>query len=102
MTNPQESICPHENFLAHTKVGRLSAEEGGEITHFIADIKIQCADCLEYFDFIGLPIGLSAYRPSTSFDGKELHAPIMPTGKRPPDGLVEYSCNISPVEETHQ
>ncbi len=74
--------CLHEKFECHSKVGRLSEEEGGEITSFVADIKIRCTQCGMFFEFVGLPAGSNKKFPTTNFDFTELRAPIRPfTGK---------------------
>lgn len=46
--------CQHMNFKADVNVGRLSHEDGGPITGYTADVKINCADCGLAFRFIGL------------------------------------------------
>jgi hypothetical protein len=55
----------------------LSAQPGGPVTSFYADVRISCA-CGEPFVFIGPGIGVSPRQPMVSFDGQELRAPIRP------------------------
>jgi hypothetical protein len=91
--------CQHQNFECHASAGRLSRKEGGPITHYCADIVIKCAECGEKFDFIGLSLGMSAYRPTVSMDGTELRVPLMPHGMLPPEGLPGYSVRMGDTEQ---
>ena len=75
-------MCDHKNFRAAVDVCRLTADTDPElIVGFVADVKINCAECGMPFEFIGLPTGLSVTnsRPMVSMDGKELRAPIKPS-----------------------
>jgi hypothetical protein len=68
--------------MAGVSVCRLTDENNSEhIVGFAADVKINCADCGMPFEFIGLPIGVSATnsKPMVSMDRKELRAPIKPS-----------------------
>ena len=67
--------CQHATFSATVEVNRLSREEGGPITHYDADVKIRCVECDRDFEFVGLPIGYSAYVPTTGIDRLTLSAP---------------------------
>lgn len=80
-------MCEHEAFKCQANIGRLSTEEGGPITHFCADITVECVQCGEKFEFIGLKRGVSCYEPTVNFDQTCLHAPVMPKGMKPPAGL---------------
>lgn len=68
--------CQHMTFTAEVNVNRLSEVEGGPVTGFSADIRIQCSDCQRPFSFRGVPLGLYHDKPSVSVDGLELRAPI--------------------------
>jgi hypothetical protein len=70
--------CQHLNFRASVNVGRLSHDEGGEITGYSADVRITCDKCGVPFRFIGLPAGNHFSEPRVSVDGTELRAPIEP------------------------
>lgn len=65
--------CEHKNFRAHVSVNRLE-DLGG----FIADVRVECAECGLPFSFLGVSAGLSFERPTVSVDGCELHAPLEP------------------------
>ena len=57
-------MCEHEEFECHSAIGRLSREDGGPITLYCADIKVNCRQCGKPFEFVGLPlgfIGISTY-----------------------------------------
>lgn len=60
--------------------------EGGPVTSFSVDVRIQCV-CGEPFVFIDLPFGLSPREPRVSFDGQELRLPVRPADA--PDGWGE-------------
>lgn len=87
--------CEHNNFKAHVGVSRLTEVEGGPATHFAAEIRIECADCGQRFEFVGLPLGSSAYKPTVSMDGEELRAPIAALGTKLPKGLPGFSVSMS-------
>ncbi|WDI31569.1 hypothetical protein PUV54_16580 [Hyphococcus flavus] len=70
--------CEHKNFHCAAHIGRLSDEEGGPITGYVADLKIECADCGLPFRFVGLNAGNHHSEPRVSIDGIELRAPIEP------------------------
>lgn len=92
--------CEHRNFCCHAAISRISQKEGGQITHYGAEISIKCTDCGEPFQFIGLPMGHSPYTSMTSFDQLELRAAIKPqNGPFPPDGLPGFTINELPGGE---
>jgi hypothetical protein len=75
-------MCDHKNFLAAVDVCRLTADtDSNNVVGFAVDVKINCAECGMPFEFIGLPVGISAMnsKPMISMDGKELRAPIKPS-----------------------
>lgn len=91
--------CEHVNFKANVSVGRLSLEDGGPITHYSADVTIECAECGEPFEFLGLPVGLTSYGATTSLDALELRAAIKPqNGPAPPPGLAGFSVKVTTPE----
>ena len=70
--------CAHMHFETHARIGRLSDVEGGPITGYTSDIKIQCADCGLPFRFRGFAAGSHYAEPRVSADGLELRAPLEP------------------------
>ena len=86
--------CAHLNFAANVAVGRLSREDNGPITHYCAEVTVRCAECGQPFEFVGLPVGMSAYRPTVSLDGLEMRVPITPPGVQPPKGMPGYSISV--------
>ena len=72
------SICRHESFSVKARVGRLTDTDGGPVTGYTADIKVECDECHLPFHWVGVPLGLSPNRPMVSADGLELRAPIAP------------------------
>lgn len=75
---PDETTCVHEDFACLVEVNRLTDVEGGPVVGYSADIRIECAHCHEPFCFRGVPLGLSQFAPTGSFDGQTLTAPIHP------------------------
>lgn len=71
-------MCAHDSFKSVVRVGRLSDVEGGPITGYTADVKIECAECGLAFRFRGSRYGSSPHEPMLSADGLELRAPIEP------------------------
>jgi hypothetical protein len=66
------------NFKSFANIQRLSHEDGGSITGYSVDFRVECADCGLPFRFMGLPFGLSFSTPRLSADSCELRAPIEP------------------------
>ncbi len=91
--------CEHKDFNAHVSVGRLSLIDNGPITHYCADITVNCSHCGQPFEFHGLPLGISAYRPTVSMDGLILTAPLMPQGQKVPEGIIGYSVSFGEIEQ---
>jgi hypothetical protein len=75
--------CPHLEFAALVGVGRLTPTEGGPVTGYVADIKIQCLDCGKPFQFLGLEPGYDNQGARVSLDGLEAHIALTPDGERP-------------------
>lgn len=103
MADPDRA-CPHEDFEAHVDVNRLTAEEGGPVTGYNADVQISCIDCDEPFRFIGVPAGLLADRPTCGVDERELHAPIRPASSDPDFGLgiPGFAIRFYDTSEVHR
>lgn len=91
--------CLHEQFECVCAVNRLCQTEGGQVTHYNAEIKIRCIECETLFEFVGLPLGTSPYRPTVSMDGFELRAPITPMGVPVPEGLPSVSVRMSGAKQ---
>ena len=70
--------CKHENFECFCAVGRLTDGDGGNVTGYCLDVKVQCRECKEFFEFVGVPAGHSPSEPMTSIDFTELRIPIRP------------------------
>jgi hypothetical protein len=79
--------CPHEDFDVNVEVNRLADHDGGPITGYSADIRVQCAACGEPFRWIGVPAGLSPRGPMCSIDETKLRAPLRPASADPDFGL---------------
>lgn len=82
-----DRACPHEDFTARVEVNRLTAEEGGPITGYSADVRVCCAHCDEPFRFIGMRAGLDPRAPACSVDEAEARLPIRPASSDPDFGL---------------
>lgn len=75
--------CEHLDFSATVGVGRLTDGDGGPVTSWCADIKIQCAKCGRPMQFLGLPLGVNLRGPTMSVDGLEARLALMPQGEVP-------------------
>ena len=75
--------CVHMNFAATVGVARLEDKPGGDITGFNAEVRIQCADCGQKFQFLGLEPGYDTQGARCSLDGLEAKIAICPEGTRP-------------------
>lgn len=82
--------CEHPEFSAMVRVGRLSKDDGGPITGYTADVKVECAKCRLPFRFIGLTAGNHYAEPRVSMDGTELRAPIEPAEHERFAPLADY------------
>jgi hypothetical protein len=86
MSLDPDKPCLHENFDATVAVNRIA--EDGQVPHaYIADIRIECADCHEPFRWSGLRAGVSFAKPRVSVDERELHAPLRPASADPDFGM---------------
>lgn len=85
--------CPHMNHNIYASIARIqkSDAEPETIIAYTADIRIECHECRQPFEFIGLPNGMSYYRPTVSINGLELRAPIAIPGTRPPEGMAGFT-----------
>ena len=87
--------CPHERFKCDCGVQRITTVKDGPVTHYSAEISLHCTDCGVKFEFVGLPLGSSPYRPTGSMDGLIAYLPMMPEGQKVPDGLPSLSVKMS-------
>jgi hypothetical protein len=72
------NACAHENFASVVNVGRITEVEGGSVVRYTAEVTINCADCNEKFDFVGIDAGSSPHRPMMSWDATEARLPLKP------------------------
>lgn len=79
-----KETCPHELFYANTKVCRRTASEtDNTVIGYSADLTINCTQCGQAFEFIGVPLGYSPFQPMANFDGTKLRIPIRPSTLEP-------------------
>lgn len=90
--------CAHENFRCDAGIQRIAAKPDGVVSYYSAEIRVHCVDCGQKFEFVGLPLGCSPYRPTVSMDGLILSAPMMPEGQITPPGLPSLSCCVHETE----
>lgn len=87
--------CEHKNFAARVNVARLTREDTGPVSGFMAEITIQCADCGRRFQFLGLEPGIDLQGARASIDGLEAHIAICPQGTVP-SALDRIAANFKP------
>lgn len=94
------SACEHMNFDVHANVARLQkSEEDPTIIAFSVDLRCKCHECGMPFEWVGLPLGFSHYRPTVSIDGQEMRAPLVPQGGTVPEGLAGFSVTMQSFQE---
>ncbi len=81
----EKKECQHLVFGSECFVFKISESEQNpeKIIAYAADIKINCAECGEAMEFLGLPIGLSLNKPTTDEDCTILRVPIRPSSLPP-------------------
>lgn len=91
-TTRRPADCAHENFRCYADVNRIqkSELEPETIVCFTLDLKIFCTECGQPLEFVGLPLGMSYYRPTTSIDGLEARIPMVVPGHKVPEGLASF------------
>jgi hypothetical protein len=77
------SQCTHVNFSATVGVCRLTETKGGPVTGYVAEVRVNCADCGKPFQFLGLDPGLDTQGARVSLDGLEASLALVPQGERP-------------------
>ncbi len=72
--------CEHRATAASVSVAIRTDGDDGPVVGYDANVRVWCAieGCGEGFEFVGAPIGYSPRQLMTSFNGKELRAPIVP------------------------
>lgn len=87
-----EAKCMHQDFIANVSVNRITKGEGGPVESYIADVKVECAQCHRPFQFLGLELGLHMRGARMSVDGQEARLAIAPVGDvpQPLDGVLSY------------
>ena len=77
-----EIICEHEDFEAFVEVDRLANDEDalarGEVNHYVASVRIRCAECQQVFGFRVPDVGLLPDRPTVSPSATEMRVPLIP------------------------
>ena len=86
MSDPDRA-CPHEDFTADVAVNRIVAIGKTIPQAYMADIRVECAQCGEKMRWSGLEAGASYERPMVSVDETELHAPLRPASADPDFGM---------------
>lgn len=70
--------CEHKKFSASIKVNRLE-----DTRQFTAEVRIECSQCGEDFQFLGLEPGFDLGGAMVSIDGLEAVLAIAPASARP-------------------
>lgn len=95
--------CEHLNFNMIGKVGRLTRSDSDPtVIAYCADIRVECRDCKQPFEFFGLPLGFSHYQPTVSIDNQELRVPLVIPGTQPEPGLAGFSVTHTVFDEKEQ
>lgn len=79
MTEEQKN-CKHTSYFAKVHVATLTNKGDMEgVVGYIADFSINCSECGQAFEFVGVPVGFSPFEPMTSIDFTQLRIPIRPS-----------------------
>lgn len=84
--------CRHNK--AHRANVRIDyLEDAGR---FMADVKIECADCGRPFQFLGLPLGLNLAGAAMDVEGQTARLAIAPVGTvpQPLDGALGFGVRV--------
>ena len=91
--------CTHEDFNAHVEVNRITQVEGGPPVVYTAEIKVECRKCGQEMEFVGLPHGMSFYRPTMSMNCDKVCLPMVIPGEEVPAGLAGFSVTQTVFKE---
>ena len=100
--------CQHEQFGCYADVNRILGESIGtpdKVVCFSLDLKVHCVECGTSLEFVGLPLGMSFYRPTVSIDGQEARLPMVIPGQRVPSGMIGFGVTMesfNPKDEVRQ
>lgn len=89
--------CPHTR--SHKVIAIVThTQDSGR---FMADVRIECADCGRPFQFIGLPLGLNLNGATMGVDGQEARLAIAPVGTvpQPLDGALGFGVRVRTGDE---
>jgi hypothetical protein len=96
----KEANCEHQNFNAFANVGRMLKEDGDKMpAYYLVELKIECRDCGQQLEFVGLPHGVSAYQPMVSLNGDEARLPMVIPGEQVPAGLPGFGVRFRAGDE---
>jgi len=70
--------CAHKNFGANVNVQRLTEDRTGNVTAFLLEIVVTCAECGLPFHFKGLPCGMDLNGAMVSANALEGRFAIAP------------------------
>lgn len=87
--------CQHVSFSADVKVARITDGDDGPVTNYVAELGVKCDACGVPFHFVGVDSGFGFLRPTRSFAGTTLHAPIAPGEALPASGRLTYDMRGS-------
>lgn len=86
--------CTHFNFRAAVDVNRLT-DESGNITGYMADVRINCDQCGRPFQFLGLKAGIDIRGAAVSADATEVRLALCPQGEHP-SALDRIAVHFAP------
>jgi hypothetical protein len=92
------SKCAHETFNAFVDVNRITQVEGGPVVVYCADVRVNCRDCGQELEFVGLPNGMSFYRPTVSINSQEARLPMVLPGETVPEGMAGFRVTHKVVD----
>ena len=79
---------------------RLSENEGGPVTGFRANVKINCSECGQPFEFMGLQPGFSKTEPKVNHDATQAQLPLRPHVEQPRKPLTYVKHLVADMNES--
>lgn len=95
----RKMTCSHINFSATLKVHRVVTQEPAEgqepdIAAYMAEIRVQCADCGNPFEWVGFPMGIHSDQARVDISGQQLNAPLKPQGVEKMKGFGGFDVKV--------
>lgn len=86
MTADPDRACPHHKTEITAHVMHLTKGPDGPVEGYSVELRLNCTECGDRFQWIGLPMGYSPGQPMSDVEGFVLRAPVRPESMSPDFG----------------